>query len=304
MTQQIAVVGSLNLDIAVAVDHHPRVGETVLGGDNTKTPGGKGANQAVGAARLGGEVAMIGRVGDDHEGHLLIEAVSASGVDTSHVVVTPEAPTGVAMIAIDDAGENTIVVSPGANGRMSAEDIGAAGSVVRAAAATLLQLEIPLEAVVAAAEASSGVIVLNPAPARRLPDKLLSLVDVLVPNRGELAALLGEDEPASLEAAAAMARRIEGPRSVVVTLGSEGALVAAEGEVLHEPAFEVTAVDTTAAGDAFCGALAEALVRGSSVAGATRVAAAAAALTVTTRGAQEALPSLEEVQALASTRPD
>ncbi len=294
----IVVVGSLNLDIVVPVPHHPAPGETVLGGENVRTPGGKGANQAAAAARLRGNVAMVGRVGDDDAGGLLTEALSDDGVDISRVEVTPGAPTGIAMIAVDEAGENTIVVSPGANSRVTETDVDAASSLLAGAAVTLLQLEIPIDAVTAAATRSGGVVVLNPAPARKLPQELLDNIDVLVPNQGELATLLGSGEPEGEDAVATMARSVKGPGVVVVTLGDQGALVVTPDDVVRAPAFDVTALDTTAAGDAFCGALAVALARHEPVDAASRWAAAAAALTVTKEGAQASLPSAREVEAL------
>jgi ribokinase len=296
--RRIAVVGSLNLDILVPVGHHPAPGETVLGGDSLRNPGGKGANQAVAAARLGNDVVMVGRVGDDDAGAQLVEALAADGVDTSHVEATRGAPTGIAMIAVNEGGENTIVVSPGANARVSEEDVVSASHVLAGAGVTLVQLEIPIEAVAAAARLAGGTVVLNPAPARELPRWLLDDVDVLVPNRGELAALLGVDHPKDLDELAATARSLPGPGTVVVTLGGDGALVVTSDETTHIPAFGVAVVDSTAAGDAFCGALADGLARGEPIHRAARWGAATAALAVTTKGAQVSLPSRTDVVAL------
>lgn len=298
MTSSIAVVGSLNLDIVVPVARHPRPGETVLGGDSVRTPGGKGANQAVAAARLGGDVVMIGRVGADDAGRQLKDALAEAGLEAGHVAVTEGVPTGIALIAVDAAGENTIVVSPGANAHFSSTDVEAAVEAIGDAAVTVLQLEVPVAAVIAAAQASPGVVILNPAPAQEVPDELLDGVDVLVPNRGELGALLGEEAPDDLDAIAALARRFEEPATVVVTLGSQGALVVDATDALHIKPFEVTPVDTTAAGDAFCGALAEAFARGESIEAAARWAAAAGALAVTKPGAQASLPTRAEVEEL------
>jgi ribokinase len=295
----VAVVGSLNLDIVVPVPRHPGPGETVLGGDGFRNPGGKGANQAVAAARLGQPTSMVGRVGRDDAGSELLEALRGSGVETSRVVPTPGAPTGIALVTVDDRGENAIVVSPGANARVTPADVEAAGGLISSARVLLLQLEIPIEAVGAAARAASGTVVLNPAPARSLPPSLLEAVDVLVPNRSELGVLAGAGvEPADAEQAAALASGIPGPTAVVVTLGAEGALVVEDGRTERVPAVPVRAVDTTAAGDAFCGSLADALVRGEPVAEAARWAVRAAAVACTRPGAQASLPTREQVLGL------
>lgn len=292
----MAVVGSLNMDIVVPVPHHPAPGETVLGGDPFRNPGGKGANQAVAAARLGRPTSMVGRVGRDEAGSELVKALRDSDVDASRVTATENAPTGIALITVDDRGENSIVVSPGANARVTEEDVKQAERVVSSAGALLLQLEIPLEAVVAAARTSTGTVILNPAPARPLPPSLLEAVDVLVPNRSELALLSGAGaEPTDEATAASMAARLTGPRAVVVTLGPEGALVVEGGRSERVPAVPVKAVDTTAAGDAFCGALADAMVRREKLTDAARWAVRVAAVACTRRGAQASLPSRDEV---------
>lgn len=300
----VAVVGSLNLDIVVPVPRHPARGETVLGGDHFRNPGGKGANQAVAAARLGQAVAMIGRVGADDFGRSLVAALEEDGVDAGNILVSEGTPTGIALIAVDERGENAIVVSPGANAAVTPGDVEAAGETLEAATVTLLQLEVPTDAVARAVALAGGTVVLNPAPAPRepLPRDLLAEVDVLVPNRVELAGLLGEDEPPrSLDRVEAMARAAGG-RSVVVTLDAEGALVVDGDAALHVPAPQVEAVDTTAAGDSFCGALADALVRGQPLVEAVEWAVRAAAITCTRRGAQASLPRRDEVEALAGAR--
>jgi ribokinase len=277
----IAIVGSINLDVVVEVERHPVPGETVLGGDRVELPGGKGANQAVAAARLGAEVAFVGRVGDDDAGRRLRDGLAAEGVDVAHVVVDASAPTGMALIAVDRAGENTIVVSSGANARVSAADVEAAGDVLARAAATLVQHEVPGEAVATAIARGGGTVVLNPAPAR----PIVAPVDVLVPNRGELEALAGRaGDPVEL------ARSLDAARAVVVTLGSEGAVVVEGSHVERIPAPSVEAVDTTGAGDAFCGALAQALDAGADLVEAARWAVRAAAASVTKPGAQGGLP--------------
>lgn len=293
---EVAVIGSLNLDLVVPVPRHPRPGETVLGGDHFTNPGGKGANQAVAAARLGRRVAMVGRVGDDPAGRTLLGAVSGAGVDVSHVGVTEGVPTGLAVVMVDEHGENAIVVSAGANARLSGADVTAAGPMLREAAVTLVQLEVPLDAVEEAVARAGSSVILNPAPATPLPDDLLAGVDVLVPNRTELAALVGGCVPDTLPDAEALARRCRCP-AVVVTLGARGALLVQADRAVHVVAPEVQVVDTTAAGDCFCGALADALVRGEPLEAAVRWAVRAAALATTRPGALASLPTAEEVRA-------
>ncbi len=270
-----------------------------MGGDLHRYPGGKGANQAVAAARLGRKVAMIGRLGDDEGGSILRAALEADGVDTSHLLTTAESPNGVALIAVDSGGDNAIVVSPGANARLSPRDVAAAGPILAAAAVTLLQLEVPLAAVAAAAAAAGGTVVLNPAPApsEPLPDSLLRNVDVLVPNQTELATLTGHHGPVDAVLAAELATRLPSP-AVVITLGAEGALVVADGKTTHVAAPVVEPVDTTAAGDSFCGALADALVRGATIVEAAEWAVRVGAATTRRSGAQPSLPTPAEVEAL------
>jgi ribokinase len=300
----IAVVGSINLDLVVPVPHHPVPGETVLGGALAEHPGGKGANQAVAAARLGAQVAMVGRVGADEAGARLRAALELEGVDVRWVLVEQGARTGRALIAVDwGSAENTIIVSPGANSSLAPEHCSASGTVLRDASVTLLQQEVPAATVEAAARLAGGTVLLNPAPARDHPAEradlldLLDMVDVLVPNRAELAALVGHPLH-DLHAVADAARTLRGPAAVVVTLGADGALLCEEGAVLLVPALSVQAVDTTAAGDSFCGTLACALTEGHPLHEAVRIANAAAALTTTRPGAQPALPTRAEVEKL------
>ena len=295
MDVEIAVVGSCNLDLVVGVDRVPLVGETVLGGDLDRIPGGKGANQAVAAARLGRAVAMVGRLGDDDAGAMLRQALDADGVDTSALLATTGVPSGVALIAVQADGDNAIVVSPGANGRVTAADV-AAASAVADAAVVLVQAEIPLEAVLEAARIASGLLVWNPAPApgEGVPLELMESVDVLVPNQTELALLAGHDGPVDAEVAARLAAALPAA-SVVVTLGADGALVVAGGDVVHVPAPLVRPVDTTAAGDAFCGALADRLVAGDDLVAATKWATRVGAATTLVAGAQPSLPTPDQV---------
>lgn len=301
---EVAVVGSANLDLVVEVAAVPAPGETVLGGDLRRLPGGKGANQAVAAARLGRRVAMVGRVGDDDAGRALAAALAAAGVDTAHVRTTGDAPSGTALIAVGADGDNSIVVSPGANSRLSPADVARAGRVLDAAAVVLLQLEVPVETVAAAVGAAGGTVVLNPAPAPAapLPHEVLDRLDVLVPNQTELAALAGHAGLSAIgdvdaDTAVALARGLP-VASVVATLGADGAMVVTGAEAVHVPAPPVVAVDTTAAGDAFCGALADALAGGAGLVDAARWAVRAGAAATRRAGAQPSLPTRAEVDQL------
>ena len=294
----VTVVGSLNEDVLLAVDRLPGRGETVTARATTLAPGGKGANQAAAAGRLGPGVHMVGRIGDDDAGTRQLAALAEARVNVSRVHRTPGVPTGSATIPVEDgSGENLIVVVPGANARLTGED--ADVDPVRRADVVLLQLEVPLSAVTAAAAVATGTVVLTPAPSRPLPAELLGRVDVLVPNEHELGVLAGaapgQRSPAEL---AALARAVTGA-AVVVTLGSRGALVVPpEGVALLQPPPRVTAVDTTGAGDCFSGALAQGLAAGAALPEAVRFAVAAAALSTTGRGARAALPDEPAVRAL------
>jgi ribokinase len=290
------------MDLIVRAPRLPRAGETIIGTDFHTVPGGKGANQAVSACRLGARVSMVGRVGRDAYADALFHNLSASGVDYRFVVPDPKAATGVALIVVDDFGQNSIVVASGANERLSPADVEAAESVIADADALVLQLESPLETVIRAAQlahANGVTVVLNPAPARVLPPGLLSLVDVLIPNESETMHLteLPVDDRKAIEAAA-KALRAQGVGTVILTLGAKGALLACEGETQLIPAFEVTAVDTTAAGDAFVAGFTVALAEGRSPHEAVRWGNAAGALAVTRLGAQSSLPTREEVAEL------
>ncbi len=297
MSVDIAVVGSCNLDFVVGVESIPQVGETVLGGDLVQIPGGKGANQAVAAARLGRRVAMVGRVGDDASGQLLRQALDDDGVDTDALVTTPGVPSGVALIAVQEDGDNAIVVSPGANGRVSPADVAVAA--VEQATVVLCQAEIPLDAVVEAMRVAEGITVWNPAPAPTdgVPLELLDSVDIVIPNETELATLAGHDGPVDdLELVAKLAARLPSA-AVVVTLGPRGALVVSGDDAVHVPASVVSPVDTTAAGDSFCAAIADQLVEGNDLVTAAAFAVRVGAATTLVAGAQSSLPTRAEVDA-------
>lgn len=302
MTARVAVAGSLNMDLVVRAPHIPQPGETIIGSDFRNVPGGKGANQAVAAARLGADVSMVGRVGHDTFAEPLLENLAADGVDHTYVTRDPEAATGVALIVVDDAGENSIVVASGANARFSPADVDAAEEALVAADVLLLQLESPLETVRRAAELARahGVkVLLNPAPAQDLSDELLSLVDALIPNETEAALLTGRSVRSEKDArVAAEALLDSGVETVIVTLGERGAVVAQDGAVTLVPAFHVEAVDTTAAGDAFVGGFAVALAEGSALDEAVRWGNAAGALAATKMGAQPSLPTREALERL------
>ncbi|MER7823709.1 ribokinase [Streptomyces sp. NPDC096097] len=293
----IAVLGSTNMDLVAYVPKAPRLGETVTGRAFRTVPGGKGANQAVAAARCGGEVVMIGAVGADEFGVRLRSALTAARVDTA-ALRTVEGSSGTAHITVDDEGGNSIIVIPGANAAVTGLEAGDEARIA-AAGSLLLQLELPLSAVLAGARAARahGVrTVLTPAPAQPLPAELLAATDLLVPNEHEAAALTGLTDP--LQAAEALLAEVP---EVVITLGAAGALYAARGaEPLTVPAPRVRAMDTTAAGDTFVGALAVALGEGRRMPDALRWASAAAALSVQRPGAQDSMPTRAETDAFAA----
>jgi ribokinase len=294
---EIVVVGSLNLDTTARVGRLPRPGETVLGTGHATDTGGKGANQAVGAARLGRRVAMVGRVGEDDAGRRIAAVLEAEGVDVGLVSVDDTAPSGMAFITVDVAGENMIIVSPGANAAMSVLDVERAADAIAGAGILLLQLEIPLEVVHHAAALCRGTVILNPAPGVELPTGLLENVDILVPNRTELATLT-DSEPAETSDDIVDQIALLPVAAGIVTLGADGALVRAAGQTTTVPAPIVHAVDATAAGDAFCAGLADALAGGATPLEATRWGVRVGAVTATRRGAQAALPTRAEVEAL------
>jgi len=299
----VTVVGSLNEDVVVTVDRLPGRGETVIGSAVAALPGGKGANQAAAAGRLGTGVHMVGRVGDDPAAGRQLAALADARVNVSRVQRTAGRPTGTATIPVEaDGGENLIVVVPGANAELTPEDVDVES--VHRAGVLLLQLETPLATVQAAAAATRGTVVLNPAPPQPLPAELLAAVDVLVPNEPELRRLAGVPDGATTPAELASLARGLAARSVVVTLGERGALVVpAEGPVLLQAPPPVQPVDTTGAGDCFCGALSSALDRGEALPEAVRYAVTAAALSTTGAGARGGLPDDDAVRASLPSTP-
>jgi ribokinase len=295
----VLVVGSINMDQIFRLDHLPRPGETMLAGDVLTVPGGKGANQAVAAARAGGRVQMVGRLGADPFGRSLRAALIADGVAVA-AIREDTAATGVALILLAEGRDNSIIVASGANMRVAPADLDA---VEWAAVGVLLvQLEIPFETVAEAmrrARAAGVTVILDPAPSRGCPAELLALADILTPNETEASDLAGlpiHDVPSALEAARRL-RSTEGQR-VIVKLGGQGLVVCDAGDCRHHPAIPVKVVDTTAAGDAFCGALAARLAAGAAFDDALRYAIAAGALAVTALGAQPSLPTLAAVEEL------
>lgn len=331
MKDLIIVIGSLNMDLVARVSRMPEKGETLTGSDFHTIPGGKGANQAVAAGKLGAKVAMVGRVGRDGFGEELAQNLNRCGVRTEGVKADGEAPTGVALVTVDDHAENSIVVIPGANGRCQASDVDAAEDLIAGAGVVMLQLEVPLEVVERAAEVAGrhGVpVMLDPAPARPLPDHLWPKVAFVTPNEGEATALTGIQVTDVMSAGKAGEWFLSrGAKTAIVKLGARGAVICATGETVrnetvrnetgrneteqtgtdrygaeHVPGYPVKAIDTTAAGDAFAGGLARALVNGASLREAVEFANAVGALSTTRLGAQASMPSLTEVEEFLKTR--
>lgn len=296
----VVVLGSLNMDLVVRTERMPRPGETVMGGPFVTVPGGKGANQAAAAARLGVSVEMIGRVGKDSFGSALLENMRAQGVGMDHVAVDERESTGVALIVVDDAAENSIVVVPGANGRVSRADLLNARDLLASARFLIAQLEVPIPVVHTALQMARELdlrVILNAAPAQRVDDDFMRGVYCLVVNEYEAQTLAGLPVNDDLEtvSAAGMALLDRGVYMAVITLGARGALLVTRERSAHVPARRVPVVDTTAAGDAFVGGLAAAFLQGRDLVDAVRFATCAGTLAATRLGAQPSLPSAEEV---------
>jgi ribokinase len=299
MTAEVVVIGSLNMDLVARAARLPLPGETVAGDSFTTVPGGKGANQAVAAARLGARTAMVGCVGDDAFGARLVGGLEADAIDVGAVRRVAGTSSGVALIVVDGAGRNGIVVVPGANGQLGPGDVDAAEPLIAAARIVVLQLEIPLATVqhaVRRARALGKLVVLNPAPARALPAELIAAVDFVVPNELEAATLTGIPVVTPADAIEAGRRlRAAGAATVLVTLGAQGVVTVSPDGERHDPAPHVDAVDTTAAGDTFIGGLCAALVGGRALADAVAYGQAAAAVCVTRPGAQPSIPWAREL---------
>jgi len=298
--EKILVVGSSNTDLIIKVSEIPRPGETLLGGEFNTFPGGKGANQAVAAARGGGDVVFIASVGNDSYGDESVKGYKLDNINTENIKICKNIPSGIAMITISDSGENAITVASGANAELKPEDLDEAEEAFDEAEYMLVQLETPLDTVQKAVDLCSEFetkVILNPAPAADLPDEIISKIDIITPNEIEAERLTGvevKDENDARKAAESLHKR--GINTVIITLGSGGAYVSDKnaGVVQRVPGFEVEAVDTTAAGDVFNGQLAVALAEGLSLEDAIRLAHAAAALSVQKLGAQSSIPRREE----------
>jgi ribokinase len=302
----IVVVGSSNTDMIIKLERIPRAGETLLGGEFMTAAGGKGANQAVAAARAGGRVSLVARVGRDAMGDQALRGFRDDGVDVTHVIRDARAASGIAFIFVSRNGENSIAVASGANSLLCPADINEAHPVIAKARVLLLQLETPLATVTAAAKSASRsetLIILNPAPARRLPDELLRRVSFMTPNEAEAELLSGIKLKTikSVERAATSLRR-RGARTVIITLGKRGALIACADGTELVPGFRVKAVDATGAGDVFNGVLATSLAEGRPIKEAVLFANAAAAVSVTREGAQPSAPTRSDIDRFLRSR--
>jgi len=297
----IAVVGSSNMDLVVKSNRIPVTGETILGGDFIMAPGGKGANQAVAAAKLGAKVFFIAKIGDDIFGSQSLNNFEKEGVNTKYVLQTKDAPSGVALIMVDDEGNNVIVVAPGANNKLTSEDVKEAESDIALSGALVAQLEVPIETIEFAAGLANKAnvpFILDPAPAQKLSEQLLKMVDVLTPNETETQILTGIEVKDPDSANAAAQKLLEcGVKNVILTMGATGYLTASNEGTEFVEARKVTAVDSTAAGDAFTGSLAVGLAQGQSLSEAALFANNVAAVSVTKMGAQPSMPTVQEVEA-------
>lgn len=300
MKDKILVIGSANTDMVMSVANFPKPGETVMANDFLQNHGGKGANQAVAVARLGGNTSFIAKVGNDSFGTDTIESLKKENIDVRGVTISHTHPSGTALIMVDAHGENSIIVNAGANGQLCEADIDACESLVAKAGIVLMQLETPVKTLAHAAQMAKkygAMVVLNPAPAPKepLPAELLQNVDLLIPNETESQILSGLGDGAAIEACVERIKTL-GVQHVVVTMGAKGALVPNGNQLTLIPSFKVTAVDTTAAGDTFCGAVCVALSSGKTLTEAISFANKAASVTVTRKGAQMSIPYLSELK--------
>ena len=299
LNKRILVIGSSNTDMTIKCASLPLPGETVLGGEFITGPGGKGANQAVAAARLGGDVVFVCKVGKDNFGDKAVEGYAKEGIDTSGILRS-DLPSGVALIFVDGKGENSIGVAPGANGDISVEDIESVADLIRSAGVVLLQLEIPVPSVLRAAQIAreaGAYVILNPAPACNLPDEIYPCISLITPNRTETAAITGieiTDDYSAREAVRCLLAK--GVGEVALTMGGGGSLIYSRGMFNHIAAMKVDAVDTTAAGDTFCGAIAVAIAEGKNLGESAVFATKASALTVQKMGAQSSIPYRKEIK--------
>lgn len=299
MSSKIIVVGSMNMDMVVKTSHIPQPGETVLGGSFFMNPGGKGANQAVAVARLGGDVTFIGKIGDDIFGKQSSQLFDEEGVDTNGILADDNSPSGIALITVDERGENSIVVAPGANAHLEPDDVEKVLDNYPDSKILLVQLEIPMPTVEHAARIARGrgmQVILNPAPANSLVPAMFNLIDIITPNVNEAEMLSGMqivDIPSAKSAAESI--HAQGVNHVIITLGRQGAVLLEAGVFHHIPAPQVETVDTTAAGDVFNGALAVALSEGKALKDAVSFACRAASIAVTRMGAQSSIPFRNEV---------
>lgn len=300
--KKILVVGSCNTDMVIKADRLPVPGETILGGTFFMNPGGKGANQAIAAARMGGNVTLISKSGNDVFGKQSVMLYNSENINTEFIFFDPNHPSGVALITVDSNGENCIVVASGANATLCPADINKASKEIESSDLVLMQLEIPIDTVEYVAEIANkkGIkVILNPAPARSLSDKLLKCLYIIIPNKSEAEILSGikvTDYESAKHAADIISNR--GVDNVIITLGSQGALIKENDEYYFVDAYKVDAVDTTAAGDAFCGSVCVGLSEGKSILDAVRMAVKASALTVTRMGAQSSIPLRSELASL------
>ncbi|WP_194775063.1 ribokinase [Pararhodonellum marinum] len=295
----LIIIGSANMDMVIKTSHFPKPGETLIGGEFFFAPGGKGANQAVAAARVGGKVVFVCRLGKDVFGEKFMENFQNEGIETEFVTVDPDAPTGVAQITVDKKGENTILVASGANLKLCSDDIMSLKSLISPASTILMQLECPLEPLLFAAKTAfelGAKVILNPAPAQSLPDELMAHLYLITPNEWEAFTLTGVeilDEKTAAEAAEIFLEK--GVKNVIITLGEKGAYLHTETYKGILSAEKVKVVDTTAAGDTFNGVLAVQIAQGKSMVEAVKLANRAAALSVQKMGAQPSIPFLSEL---------